>query len=116
MLLHVNLTLMPLTLAAQDSCLRNYQVIPTGRGILMTFLIQTDFVFYYAAEPAASHNTESNSLYGVQKFLTTNNISANAETLGFWALLRHGGGRSLSANQEIQTFYNQRLYSTILAS
>jgi len=34
----------------------------------MTFLIQTDFVFYYATVLAASPNTESNYLHGVQTF------------------------------------------------
>ena len=74
----------------------------------MSFLIQTDFVFYYATVPAASTNTASNYLYGVQTFLETNNLSANAKTLGRWALLHHegggGGGINLSASQEIQTF------------
>jgi len=66
----------------------------------MAFLIQKDFVFYYAAAAAASPNTESNYLYGVQTFLTTSNLSANAEILGPcapgplgpWALLHHGEG------------------------
>jgi len=66
----------------------------------MTFLIQTDFVFYYAAVAVASPKKESNCLYGVQTFLTTNNLSANAEILspwapgplGPWALLHHGEG------------------------
>jgi hypothetical protein len=69
-------------LPAKDSCLRNSQIIPKRKGILMAFLIQTDFVFYNAAVAAASPKTQSNYLYRVQTFLTPNNLSANAEILG----------------------------------
>jgi hypothetical protein len=69
---------------------RNYQIILTGRRILITFIIQTDFVFYFATVPAASAITVLDYLYGVQTLSEANNISAHAEALTCWLLLRNG--------------------------
>jgi hypothetical protein len=57
----------------------------------MTFLIQADCVFYtyFATVLAASANTVLHYLYGVQTFLETNKLSANAEDLAPWGLLSH---------------------------
>jgi hypothetical protein len=79
----------------------------------MTFLIQTDFVFYFATVPAASPSTHSNYLYGVQTFLETNNLLTNAETLGPWALLRHGGGGGGGRRGIIQLVKKFRYFNVV---